>query len=99
MSLYSRPQNLQRNVPEMLPSNFVVAAVRVVHARVQKKRPQVCVLPPAVDAVERSAGVTLEKRMLALVRAARMMIAGVPKKRRRIAIFLSAVFAVLAHVI
>ena len=39
---------------------LVVAAVRVVHARVQKKRPQVCVLPSAVDAVERSAGIALE---------------------------------------
>ena len=78
---------------------FVVAAVRVVHARVQKKRPQVCVLPSAVDAVERSASVALEKRMLAFVRAVRMMIAGVPEKRRRIPIFLPAVFAVFAHVI
>ena len=78
---------------------FVVAAVRVVHACVQKKRPQVCVLPSAVDAVERSASVALEKRMLALARAVRMMIAGVSEKRRRIPIFLSAVFTVLAHVI
>ena len=78
---------------------FVVTPVRVVHARVQKKRPQVCVLPSAVDAVERSAGVALEERMLAFVRAVRMMIAGVPEKRRRIPIFLSAVLAVFAHVI
>ena len=77
---------------------LVVAPVRIVYARVQKKRPQVCVLPSAVDAVERSAGVALEKRMLAFVRAVRMMIAGVPEKRRRIPIFLSAVFAVFAHV-
>ena len=78
---------------------FVVAAVRVVHACVQKKRPQVCVLLAAVDAVERSAGIALEERMLAFVRAVRMMIAGVPEKRRRIPIFLSTVLAVFAHVI
>ena len=78
---------------------LVVATVRIVHACVQKKRPQVCVLPSAVDAVERSASVALEKRMLTLVRTVRMMIAGVSEKRRRIPIFLSAVFAVFAHVI
>ena len=77
---------------------FVVATVRIVHACVQKKRPQVCVLLPAVDAVERPAGIALEECMLALVRTARMMVAGVPEKRCRIPIFLSAVFAVLAHV-
>ena len=78
---------------------FVVATIRVVHARVQKKRPKARVLLPAVDAVERSASVALEKRMLALVRAARMLVAGVPEKRRRIPIFLSAVLTVFAHVI
>ena len=78
---------------------FVVATVRVVHACVQKKRPQTCVPLPAVDAVERSILVTLEERMLALVRAVRMMVAGVPEKRRRIPVFLSTVFAVLAHII
>ena len=78
---------------------FVVAPVRIVDARVHKESPQARVLLPAMDAVERSASVALEKRMLALVRTARMMVAGVSEKRRRIPIFLSAVFAVLAHVI
>ena len=76
---------------------FVVAPVRIAYARVQKKSPQARVLLPAMDAVERSASVALEKRMLALARAVRMMIAGVPEKRPRIPIRLSAVFAVLAH--
>ena len=78
---------------------FMVATVRIVHTRVQQKRPQACVFLPAVDAEEWSAGVALEKRMLALVRAVRMVVAGVPKKRRRIPIFLSAIFAELAHII
>jgi len=77
---------------------FVVATVRVACARIQKESPQARVLLPAMDAVERSASVALEKRMLTLVRTARMMVAGVSEKRRRIPIFLSAVFAVLAHV-
>ena len=78
---------------------LVVAPVRIAYARVQKQSPQARVSLPAVDAEEWSAGVALEKRMLALVRTARMMIAGVPEKRRRIPIFLSAVLAVFAHVI
>ena len=77
---------------------FVVATVRVACARIQKESPQARVLLPAMDAVERSASVPLKKRMLALVRAARMMVAGVSEKRRRIPIFLSAIFTVLAHV-
>ena len=77
---------------------FVVASVRVACARIQKESPQARVLLPAMEAVERSASVALEKRMLALVRAVRMMVAGVPEKRRRIPVFLSAVFAVFAHV-
>ena len=76
---------------------FVVATVRVVYACVQKKSPQARVPLPAVYAVERAASIALEQSMIAA--PSRMVHAGIAKKRRRIAIFLTAVFAVLAHVI
>ena len=75
---------------------FVVAAVRVVYARVQKKSPQARVLLPTVYAVERAASIALEQSVIAA--PSRMVHAGIAKKRRRIAIFLTAVFAVLAHI-
>ena len=74
---------------------FMVAAVRVANARVQKKSPQARVLLPAVYAVERAVGVALEQGVVAP--SARMACAGVKEKRPRIPIRLSAVFAVLAH--
>ena len=74
---------------------FVVAPVRIVDARVQKKRPQARVLLPAVHAVERAVGVALEQGVIAT--PARMACAGVMEKRPRIPIRLSAVFTVLAH--
>ena len=77
---------------------LMIAAVRIVYTCIQKKRPQTCVPLPAVDAVKRSASIALEKRMIALVWTTWMMVAGITQKRRRIPIFLSAVFAVLAHV-
>ena len=75
---------------------LVVATVRIVDARVQKKRPQARVLLPAVYAVERAVGVALEQGVVAP--SARMACAGVKEKRPCIPILLSAVFAVLAHV-
>lgn len=74
---------------------LVVAPVRIVYARVQKKSPQARVLLPAVHAVERAVGVALEQGVIAP--SARMACAGVMEKRPRIPIRLSAVFAVLAH--
>ena len=76
---------------------FVVATIRVVYARVQKKRPQARVPLTAVYAVERAASVALKQSVIAA--PARMVYAGITKKRRRIAIFLPAVFAVFAHII
>ena len=76
---------------------FVVAAVRIVYARVQKKRPQTRVLLPAVHAVERAVGVALEQGVIAP--SAWMARAGVKEKRPRVSIRLSAVFAVLAHAV
>ena len=76
---------------------LVVATVRIAYARVQKKSPQARVLLPAVYAVERAVGVALEQGVIAP--SARMACAGVKEKRSRIPIRLSAVFAVLAHVI
>ena len=76
---------------------LVVATVRIVYARVQKKRPQARVLLPAVHAVERAVGVALEQGVIAT--SARMACAGVMEKRPRIPIRLSAVFAVLAHAV
>ena len=75
---------------------LVVAPVRIVDARVQKKRPQARVLLPAVHTVERTVGVALEQGVIAT--SARMACAGIMEKRPRIPIRLSAVFAVLAHV-
>ena len=75
---------------------LVVATVRIVYTRVQKKRPQARVLLPAVYAVERAVGVALEQGVVAT--SARMACAGVKEKRSRVSIRLSAVFAVLAHV-
>ncbi len=75
---------------------LVVAPVRIVDARVQKKRPQARVLLPAVHAIERAVGVALEQGVIAP--SARMARAGVMEKRPRIPIRLSTVFAVLAHV-
>ena len=75
---------------------LVVATVRIVYARVQKKSPQARVLLPAMHAVERAVGVALEQGVVAP--SARMACAGVKEKRPRIPIRLSAVFAVLAHV-
>ena len=75
---------------------LVVAPVRIVDARVQKKSPQARVLLPAVYTVERAVGVALEQGVIAT--SARMACAGVMEKRPRIPIRLSAVFAVLAHV-
>ena len=74
---------------------LVVAPVRIVDARVQKKSPQARVLLPAMHAVERAVGVALEQGVVAP--SARMACAGVMEKRPRIPIRLSAVFAVLAH--
>lgn len=74
---------------------FVVAAVRVVYARVQKKSPQARVLLPTVYAVERAASVALEQSVIAA--PSRMVHAGIAKKRRRIAIFLPAVLALFTH--
>ena len=74
---------------------LVVAPVRIVDARVQKKRPQAPVLLPAVHAIERAVGVALKQGVIAT--SARMACAGVMEKRPRIPIRLSAVFAVLAH--
>ena len=48
--------------------------------------------------VERAVGFALEQGVMTLVGAVWMMVAGVPEKRPRIPIRLSAVFAVLAHV-
>ena len=76
---------------------LVVAPVRIAYARVQKKSPQARVLLPTEYAVERAASIALEQSMIAA--PSRMVHAGIAKKRRRIAIFLTAVFAVLAHVI
>ena len=75
---------------------LVVAPVRIVDARVQKKSPQARVLLPAVNAIERAVGVALKQGVIAT--SARMACAGVKEKRPRIPIRLSAVFAVLAHV-
>ena len=75
---------------------LVVAPVRIVDARVQKKSPQARVLLPAVYTVERAVGVALEQGVITT--PARMARAGVKEKRPRIPIRLSAVFAVLAHV-
>ena len=74
----------------------MVATVRIVYARVQKKSPQTRVLLPAVHAVERAVGVALEQGVIAT--SAWMACAGVMEKRPRIPIRLSAVFAVLAYV-
>ena len=74
---------------------LVVAPVRIVDARVQKKSPQARVLLSAVHAVERAVGVALKQGVIAP--SARMACAGVMEKRPRIPIRLSAVFAVLAH--
>ena len=74
---------------------LMVAPVRIVDARVQKKRPQTRVLLPTVYAVERAVGVALEQGVVAP--PARMACAGVMEKRPRVSIRLSAVFAVLAH--
>ena len=54
---------------------FVVATVRIVDARVKKKRPQTRVLLPAVHAVERAVGVALEQGVITT--PARMARAGV----------------------
>ena len=75
---------------------LMVAPVRIVDARVQKKRPQTRVLLPTVYAVERAVGVALEQGVIAT--SARMARTGVMEKRPRVSIRLSAVFAVLAHV-
>ena len=75
---------------------LVIATVWIAYARVQKKSPQARVLLPAMHAVERAVGVTLEQGVIAP--SARMACAGVKEKRSRVSIRLSAVFAVLAHV-
>ena len=76
---------------------LVVAPVWIAYARVQKKSPQARVLLPAMHAVERAVGVALEQDVVAP--SARMACAGVKEKRPRIPIRLSAVFAILTHVV
>ena len=74
---------------------FVVTSVRIMHARVQKKRTQARVLLPAVDTVERAVDIALEQGVIAT--SARMACAGVMEKRPRISIRLPTVFTVLTH--
>jgi len=76
---------------------LVVAPVRIVDARVQKKSTQARVLLPAVYAVERAVGVTLEQGVVAP--SAQMACTCVMEKRPCISIRLAAVFAVLAHAV
>ena len=74
---------------------LVVAAVRIVYARVQKKRPQARVPLTAVYAVERATSIALKQSVIAAL--SRMVHAGITKKRRRIAIFLPTELAVFTH--
>ena len=72
------------------------AASGVLLTGVQDHRADVPECPPAELAGEIAGKVSVERLVVATVR---MMVASVPEKRRRIPVFLSAVFAVLAHVI